>query len=414
MMYEPQEDSYLLQEQVKKYARGVVLDLGTGSGIQAITAAKKKNVKKVIAVDIQKSVIDWCKKQHNNKKITWLHSNLFSKIHSLSKKSHQKFDTIIFNPPYLPQDPGIADRRLYGGKKGYELIQRAFKDINKHLAKDGFILLLFSSCTQKDRVEDIITQAAMQYQEIGHQHISFEDLYVYKITKSELRKELETKHSLQKITYFTKGKRGMLYKARHCIDNRNCKTVIIKSKNPKSKAENRIENEAKWMKKLNNYAIGPKYLASGKTNSTSYVLYEYISGQFLTDWIEHQKVEKTKTKQKIEEIKKIKKILVNCFKQCRKLDLLGADKDEMHHPFKHILISHNRPVFLDFERMHHVKEPKNVTQFCQCLSHNTFNKLLRKKDISIDKEKIRDLAKAYKQDYQDISFNKIIDYLKTA
>ena len=40
-VYEPREDSYLLQKYVEKYCKvDLVLDIGTGSGIQAITAAK--------------------------------------------------------------------------------------------------------------------------------------------------------------------------------------------------------------------------------------------------------------------------------------------------------------------------------------------------------------------------------------
>ena len=36
MLYEPREDSRLLAKYAKKYAKGLVLDIGTGSGIQAL------------------------------------------------------------------------------------------------------------------------------------------------------------------------------------------------------------------------------------------------------------------------------------------------------------------------------------------------------------------------------------------
>ena len=51
-IYEPAEDSYLLQKYVKELAIGRVLDMGTGSGIQAITALKNLQVRLVLAVDI--------------------------------------------------------------------------------------------------------------------------------------------------------------------------------------------------------------------------------------------------------------------------------------------------------------------------------------------------------------------------
>ena len=96
MNYEPREDSELLAKYVKKFAFGNVLDMGTGSGIQAITAAKKKSVKSVVAADIQEEVIENNKNNIKNKKIKFIVSDLFSNI------KNKKFDTIIFNPPYLP------------------------------------------------------------------------------------------------------------------------------------------------------------------------------------------------------------------------------------------------------------------------------------------------------------------------
>ena len=60
--YEPREDSKLLEKYVGKYSKGIVLDMGTGSSIQAMTAAKSGKVKKVIAADIQKSTIEQLKK----------------------------------------------------------------------------------------------------------------------------------------------------------------------------------------------------------------------------------------------------------------------------------------------------------------------------------------------------------------
>jgi pyruvate dehydrogenase E1 component alpha subunit len=40
-VYEPREDSLLLEKYVKKFAKGIVLDIGTGSGIQAKAAAER-------------------------------------------------------------------------------------------------------------------------------------------------------------------------------------------------------------------------------------------------------------------------------------------------------------------------------------------------------------------------------------
>ena len=49
-VYEPREDSILLNKYVKEYSRGFVLDMGTGGGFQAITASRKAI--RVLATDI--------------------------------------------------------------------------------------------------------------------------------------------------------------------------------------------------------------------------------------------------------------------------------------------------------------------------------------------------------------------------
>ena len=67
MIYKPREDSKLLEHYVRQYAKGSVLDIGTGSGIQAIAASKNKKVNSVLALDIQKDTIEHCKKNIVNK-----------------------------------------------------------------------------------------------------------------------------------------------------------------------------------------------------------------------------------------------------------------------------------------------------------------------------------------------------------
>ena len=47
-VYEPREDSLMLADYIKNYAKGSVLDVGTGSGILAHTAAKNPKVTKVL------------------------------------------------------------------------------------------------------------------------------------------------------------------------------------------------------------------------------------------------------------------------------------------------------------------------------------------------------------------------------
>ena len=381
-IYDPQEDSTMLEASVRQYAKGQVLDIGTGSGIQAIAAAQNKNVEFVLATDIQKGVIDYCNKNIKNKKIQFIQSDLFKKVRG-------KFDTIIFNPPYLPQELQLKDLTVEGGKKGYEVIERFLDESNNFLNSNGIILMVFSSLTKKEKVEELIERHLLEFQELEKTHIFFEDIYVYLLRKNDFLKELEKK-GISSVEYFAKGHRGMLFKG-------SCKgkEVVIKIKNPQSKAIGKIENEMKWLKILNKSKIGPKLLLSEK----NYFVYEYINGNFILDYLKRANKDSIR--------KSIKKI----FYQLRALDKLGIEKEEMHHPLKHIIVEKNNPYLIDFERARYSPNPKNLTQFCQFLMHSASVQILERKQITIDKNKLISLAKIYKNSQSNENFTKIVDLI---
>src|SRR3989338_1740389 len=137
MIYEPREDSFLLEKYVKKFAQGKVLDMGTGSGIEEKAALNK--TKEVTAADSNPEAVAHVK--HIG--IKAVQSDLFSNIKG-------KFDTIIFNPPYLPEAEGEdkESRQITtGGKQGYELLERFLKAAKAHLNPHGIIFLVYSSLT---------------------------------------------------------------------------------------------------------------------------------------------------------------------------------------------------------------------------------------------------------------------------
>ena len=171
MIYEPAEDSFLLQKQVKKYSkRKFVLDIGTGSGIQAETA-REFGAKKVLATDINKEVLGNLKKR----KINFQKSNLFANI-------SESFDLIIFNPPYLPKDQREdieSQLATTGGKKGDEIILRFLKQSINHLNKEGIILLSLSSLTPKKEINSLLKKLKLKKKKLSEKKLFMEKLEVW-------------------------------------------------------------------------------------------------------------------------------------------------------------------------------------------------------------------------------------------
>jgi len=183
-MYLPEEDSYLVQKHIKEFCNPKsdsfsVLDMGTGSGIQAFEASKY--AKKVIACDIDAKAITLLKKNIKTKRkmfpyfvrISPLESDLFSKIH---KK--QKFDLIIFNPPYLPSKKNeFKYIDIDGGKNGTKIIEKFLKQAKKFLKINGNILLLTSSLNKN--IESIFKKYHYKYFLLDEEKFFFEKLFLW-------------------------------------------------------------------------------------------------------------------------------------------------------------------------------------------------------------------------------------------
>lgn len=202
---------------------------------------------------------------------------------------------------------------------------------------------------------------------------------------------------------YARGKRGVVYKQGE---------VCIKEKNPRS-AVDTLKNEAKYLKLLNEKAIGPKFI-----NYSDGKLYrEFIEGIRISDFFEQETDNNNsenywgEKSNKISNKEKIISVIKQVLEQCREMDLLGINKKELTNPYKDILVTpDNKAVMIDFERCHETKKPKNVTQFLQYI--NRSKPTLEKKGIMVDKEEMIKLGKEYKEKNDKESFNNILSLIR--
>jgi len=162
-VYEDREDSWLLQKEVEKEAKGkFVLDVGCGTGIQGITACRS-GAKRVVCTDLNPDACALTIKnaELNNCKLEIVCGNLLDFFKDV------EFDLILFNAPYLPQKEDIQ----WGG--GKELIQRFIEQAKKFIKEGGKILFVFSSFTQLP-LEGV--------EVVAEKKLDFETLYVGKVS----------------------------------------------------------------------------------------------------------------------------------------------------------------------------------------------------------------------------------------
>ena len=118
----------------------VVLDLGTGSGFQALVAARKAS--KVVASDSQMRACTCAKKNIDryqlSQKIQVLCGDLFDPI-----TADIKFDTILFNFPFVPWK-AESDWQKANFDEGHANLKRFLEQAPNHLQLSGRILMTWS------------------------------------------------------------------------------------------------------------------------------------------------------------------------------------------------------------------------------------------------------------------------------
>ncbi len=145
----PRQDTELLiEEAVRVYKGGNILDICTGCGNIAISLAKRFKESRIFATDISQKAISCAKKNAHRilpcYDIGWMCTNLWNGI------SNTKFSLIVSNPPYLSSKDllNIPDNvkkepitALYGGKNGCVIIKRIIKKAWQMLEDGGYILI---------------------------------------------------------------------------------------------------------------------------------------------------------------------------------------------------------------------------------------------------------------------------------
>ena len=145
-------------------------DIGTGSGVLAITLALERPGLEVVATDISADTLALARENGRahgiDGRIKWLQTDLLSGVDT-------DFDFLVTNLPYIPtaematlprevrHDPPLA---LDGGADGLDVIRRFIEEAPSHL-KPGAGVLLEIGISQASGVADILQQ--QKYRDIS-------------------------------------------------------------------------------------------------------------------------------------------------------------------------------------------------------------------------------------------------------
>jgi release factor glutamine methyltransferase len=140
-VYSPRRDTALLATQLENVKGAAVLDLCTGSGVLALTAAHR-GAATVVAVDCSRRAVLTAR---TNARINGLgvevrYGDLWNALNP-----GERFDVILTNPPYLPVSKASRpDDRWDAGLDGRAILDRILEAATDYLRPSGRIVLVQS------------------------------------------------------------------------------------------------------------------------------------------------------------------------------------------------------------------------------------------------------------------------------
>lgn len=152
-----------------------ILELGAGSGLIAISMAKRGA--KVSASDINPNAIRALKEsmESNNVFMSLFQSDVFQNI------PPDTYDFILVNPPYFNKNPkDMWDQAFYCGKN-FEFFDRFFRDLLQYIDPGSTVLMILNEHCELKTIEKIALNFGFQMVLKSKIKKSSEDQLIYSI-----------------------------------------------------------------------------------------------------------------------------------------------------------------------------------------------------------------------------------------
>lgn len=171
MMYTPAPDTFLLAQCAQKYRGSWALEIGVGSG--AVADSLAANFKNVAGTDIDFESLSYCRGR--NSKLMLVCCDAASVL------ARTKFDLVVTNPPYLPDDDK-KDATVHGGPTGVETTIRFIESALALLSPQGAILVVVSSRSDQSALDAFLREKGLKKRVVGEKKLFFELLSVLELT----------------------------------------------------------------------------------------------------------------------------------------------------------------------------------------------------------------------------------------
>lgn len=169
--------SKFMARNVRVGPQDAVLDMGTGSGILAVTAGRV--ARRVVAVDVNPAAV-LCARENVERngladRVEVLQGDLFAPL-----APGERFDVVLFTPPYFegalrrPFDHALHD-------PGKALARRFLAEAGRWLAPGGYLQMVYSSLAVPGRVLRTAEESGWRWSVTARKRALFETFTIYRL-----------------------------------------------------------------------------------------------------------------------------------------------------------------------------------------------------------------------------------------
>jgi len=160
----PRPETEILVEEILKILPTdkeiIGLDIGTGSGVVSLSLLKNRENLKMYAIDISEKALKITEK---NAKILKLYDRIKIIKSNLFENIDEKFDFIVSNPPYIPEEEYEClqeevkkePKEALIAKEGIYFYEEIIKQAKNYLKEDGFLAFEIGY-NQSEKVKQIL------------------------------------------------------------------------------------------------------------------------------------------------------------------------------------------------------------------------------------------------------------------
>jgi release factor glutamine methyltransferase len=177
-MYTPSDDTFLLADCIRQYNGRRALEIGVGSGL--LLDILENNFTYVAGSDIDLQALQHCKQQKKTSSM----NVLLVCCDAGSAFGIGKFDLIVSNPPYLPndEDHNILDSTVHGGPTGIEATIHFINSALPLLAEGGKLLIVISSFANSSVLDKVVLEKNMHKKVVKEKRLFYETLSIIELS----------------------------------------------------------------------------------------------------------------------------------------------------------------------------------------------------------------------------------------